>query len=494
MNKEALNKMLTGTPEERKFLSERSFGLFAIYYFSQYFKYPLAEYHYEMSKDLHDLINGDIRELAWIMFRESGKTSFAKLFIIWLICNNKKRYINVDAFDKENSERILFDIAFEMVNNKRLQADYGVLFSKERGINDIKQNRINNFVTENGIRIEAHSTQESVRGRLHLNQRPDFLLLDDFETNKTKDSQAYTKQVKDHITEAMSGMSPDGSILYLGNYITEYGNVQYLFDRAKNDNKLRIRNVPVIIDGKPAWEGKYAMTDEEAKLTGKVSIQDKQLQLGSQVFSYEMMNQPIDDSIAEFKKEFIQKVEQDQLQHLNFNTFVTIDTAVSEKTSADFTGITINRVSTENKWYITAYKLKVNPAQLIDHLFYIWETYKPIFIGIEKTVFLLAIKPFLDEEMRKRNIFINIKELNHNQTAKETRIRGLISRWESKSIFMVGNCEDLIQEMRVFPRGVHDDVLDSLAYQEQVAYKPYNNDEFDSILGNDKPLYSDIGI
>lgn len=114
MNKEALNKMLTGTPEERKFLSERSFGLFAIYYFSQYFKYPLAEYHYEMSKDLHDLINGDIRELAWIMFRESGKTSFAKLFIIWLICHNKKKYINVDAFDKENSERILFDIAFEM--------------------------------------------------------------------------------------------------------------------------------------------------------------------------------------------------------------------------------------------------------------------------------------------------------------------------------------------------------------------------------------------
>lgn len=494
MNKEALNKMLTGTPEERKFLSERSFGLFAIYYFSQYFKYPLAEYHYEMSKDLHDLINGDIRELAWIMFRESGKTSFAKLFIIWLICHNKKKYINVDAFDKENSERILFDIAFEMTNNKRLQADYGVLFSKERGINDIKQNRINNFVTENGIRIEAHSTQESVRGRLHGHQRPDFLLLDDFETNKTKDSQAYTKQVKDHITEAMSGMSPDGAILYLGNYITEYGNVQYLFERAKNDNKLRIRNVPVIIDGKPAWEGKYAMTNEEAQSTGKVSIEDKQLQLGSQVFSYEMMNQPIDDSIAEFKKEFAQVADIDSLKHMNLNTFITIDTAVSEKTAADFTGITINRVSTENKWYITAYKLKVSPMGLIDHLFYLWETYKPVFIGIEKTIFLLAIKPFLDEEMRKRNVFINIKELNHNQTNKETRIRGLISRWESKSMFLVGNCEDLLQEMRVFPRGIHDDVLDALAYQEQIAYKPYDNNEFDSIIGNDMPLYSDIGI
>lgn len=494
MTKQAIQKMVEGTSAERRFLAEQSFGLFAIYYFSQYFKYPLADYHYRMVEDVHKLMSLEIREVAWIMFRESGKTSFAKLFIMWLIAHNKKRYINVDSFDKENSERILFDVAFELSNNKRLQADYGILFSKERSINDIKQNRINNFVTENGIRVEAHSTQESVRGRLHLNQRPDFLLLDDFETNKTKDSQAYTKQVKEHISEAMSGMSPEGSILYLGNYITEYGNVQYIMERAKKDDKLVVRNVPVVIDGKPAWEGKYVMTNEEAKLTGKVSIEDKKLQLGSQVFSYEMMNQPIDDSITEFKKNFIQIAVDSEIKHMTFNIFVTIDTAVSEKESADFTGITINRVSLDNKWYITTYKLKTNPKGLIDHLFYIWETYNPTMIGIEKTTFTMAVKPFLDEEMRKRNRFLNIKELEHKQTAKETRIRGLIPRWESKSIFLVGDCTDLLDEMRVFPRGMHDDCLDSLAYQDQIAYKPYNQDEFNAILGQERPLYGDIGI
>lgn len=109
-----------------------------------------------------------------------------------------------------------------MVNNKRFLADYGTLYSKKKGIDEVKQNRISNFVCENGVRIEAHSTQESVRGRLHLNQRPDCLVLDDIETSKTRDSEAYTKQVSDHISEAMAGMSPDGFILYLGNYITEY--------------------------------------------------------------------------------------------------------------------------------------------------------------------------------------------------------------------------------------------------------------------------------
>jgi len=494
MTKEALKKMIEGTPKERKFLAEQSFGLFCVYYFKDYFKYALADYHYDFFKDCHDLVDNKIREVAWIAFRESGKTSIAKLFIIWLVATGKRRYINVDSFDKENAERILFDVAYEMVNNKRLQADFGVLFSKERGIQDIKQNRINNFVCENGVRVEAHSTQESVRGRLHLNQRPDCLILDDIETNKTKDSQAYTKQVADHISEAMAGMSPDGFMLYLGNYITEYGNINNIFERAKTDTNIRVRNIPVIIGDKPAWEAKYAMTDEEAKTTGKVSIEDKKKQLGSQVFSYEMMNQPIDDSMAEFKKEYEQTYDQDKLMHLTTTTYITVDTAISEKTSADFTGITINRVSRENKWYVTAYKIKVNPKDLIDHLFLLQDTYSPAMFGIEKTTFTMGIKPFLDDEMRNRNRFLNIRELTHTTQSKETRIRALIPRWESKSIFFVGNCDDLKQEMRTFPRGIHDDVLDSLAMQEEIAEKPINMDDWDRILENNNLMYPDIGI
>ncbi len=472
MTKQALKQMIEGTSKERVFLSEQSFGLFAIYYFKDYFKYSLAPYHYSFFQDCHDLVDNKIREVAWIAFRESGKTSIAKLFVIWLIATGKRKYINVDSFDKENAERILFDVAFEMVNNKRLQADFGVLFSKERGIKDIKQNRINNFVTENGIRLEAHSTQESVRGRLHLNQRPDCLILDDIETNKTKESQAYTKQVADHISEAMAGMSPDGFMLYLGNFITEYGNIAQIFEREKNDPRIRVRNIPVVIEGKPAWESKYTMTDEEAQSTGKVSIEEKQRQLGSLVFSYEMMNQPIDESMAEFKRDHILTATEDEVRKLQTNCFITIDSAVSEKESADFTGITINRVSLQNKWYVKTYRLKVNSKDLIDHMFYLHKEYNPMFIGLEETTFTMAIKPFIEEEMRNRSIFFTITPVKHKGTNKETRIRGLIPRWESKSVFLVGENPELIDEMRTFPNSQHDDVLDSLSMQLPHAKAP----------------------
>lgn len=474
MTKAALEKMVDGTRDERVFLAEHSFGLFAVYYFSNYFKYPLAPYHYEMAQDLHDLLDGKIRECGWIMYRESAKTTFAKLFVIWCIAFKKKKYINVDAFDKENAERILFDVAYELTNNKKLAADFPTLFSKRRGIDDIKQNRISNFVTENGIRVEAHSTQESVRGRVHLDQRPDLLIADDIETNKTKDSEAYTKQVRDHISEALAGMSPDGSILYLGNYITEAGNIQFLIDRAVNDHKLRIRNVPVVLpNGEIAWPSKYALTDAEAEATGKVSIEDKQRQLGSLVFSYEMMNKPIDEMLAEFKKEYMLLATEEDIRQRETSCYITIDSAVSEKESADFTGVTINRVSIDNKWYVKTYRLKVNSKDLIDHLFYLNKEYSPVFIGLEETTFTMAIQPFLEEEMRKRSQFFTVTPVKHKGVNKETRIRGLIPRWESKSVFLVGDNSELMDEMRTFPNGQHDDVLDSFSMQLHHARAPF---------------------
>lgn len=477
---EALQKMFEGTKEERVFLASESFGLFALYYFIEYFQYALAEFHYTMINDLEALIKGDdLRELAFIMFRESAKTTFTKLFLIWLICTNRAKYINVDSYDKENAERMLFDIAYELANNKRLINDFGLLYSRKKGMEEVKQTKINNFVTENNIRVEAHSTQESVRGRVHGAQRPDVLVLDDFENENTIESQARTKTVQKHITTAMGGMAPNGRIIYLANYLTEFGNVQFLIDRAKVDKRIKLLNVPVMIDDVPTWSAKYARTDEEAKKTGKVSIEDKERQLGSRVFSYEMMNKPIDDKMAEFKPHFRVTSTMAELKKQETLCFVTIDSAVSEKESADFTGITINWVTGDNKWNVMTYRVKYNTRELIDHIFYIVETYKPTKIGLEETTFTIAIKPFIQEEMRKRQKFFSITELKHRSTQKETRIRALIPRWENGGIVLVGDNIELIDEMRAFPRGLHDDVLDSLAYQVEIAHRPHGTHHAD---------------
>ena len=476
INKIALDKIISGTRDERVYLCEKDFSLFFVYYANEYIKYPFAPFHYDLFQDLKDLTNRIIRECAWILFRESSKTSFAKIYLLWLIVYKKRKYLNVDSFDKANAESILFDVVTSLQSNSKILADFGELYNRRRDPEEATIKRISNFITNNGIRVEAHSTQESVRGRLFGEQRPDFVLLDDFETSKTKDSLAYTEQIKKHIDEFKAGLAPDAIILYLGNYITEFGSVQALIDRAKIDNGLRVRMVGVEDNGN-AWPGKYVLTDAEMT-DNKVSLEDKKKQLGSQVYAAEMLNQPIDESVQEFKKDFFLKSTWSEVEQKDTRRFITVDTAVSEKSEADYTGVVVNYVDKENKWHLSAHRYKITPKPLLDLLFQLYELHSPEKIGIEKTIYLQTIKPFLDDECRKRNVFLPIVELEHANVNKHTRIRSLLPRYESKSVFHIeGECQDLEDEALRFPKGLHDDVLDACAYQSPIAESPVGDEE-----------------
>ena len=153
---------------------------------------------------------------------------------------------------------------------------------------------------------------------------------------------------------------------------------------------------------------------------------------------------------------------------------------MSEKESADFTGFCENYIDQENFWNLSAYKMKLNPKDLVDYLFTLHAKRSFEKIGIEKTTFTEGLKPYLEEEMRKRNAFLPIVELSHGGTKKETRIRGLIPRYSNRSIYHItGECNDLEQELYNFPKSLHDDVSDATAYQLQVVEE--NNNQFNKI-------------
>lgn len=183
---------------------------------------------------------------------------------------------------------------------------------------------------------------------------------------------------------------------------------------------------------------------------------------------------PILTENQEFKPEWFRPVTEYEVSLMNCRRYLTIDTAMSRKAQADFTGFVDNRVNQENFWHLKAWHMKLSPEELVNILFTLHATNNYESIGIEKTSFTVGLKPFIDQEQRKRNKFLPIVELSHNQTAKEIRIRGLIPRYASNSIFHInGECKTLEDEMANFPVGVHDDVLDAAAYQLQVAEESY---------------------
>lgn len=485
LNREAMRKVVDGTPAERTYLCSRDFSLFLTYYFLDYVKYPFAPFHFEMFQDVRDMMDGKYREVAWIMFRESAKTSFAKIFLVWLIVYKKRRYLNVDSFSITNAERILFDVVLSLQTNARLVSDFGELFNAKREAGEVTQKRINNFVTTNGVRVEAHSTGKSVRGRLHGSQRPDFLLLDDFETNETKDSRAHTQSVIGHIDEFKSGLDSQAMILYLGNYITENGSVNTLIERAKTDQRLKVRMVPVEENGAPTWPAKYAMTDAEARESGKVSLEDKKRQLGSLVYSTEMLNQPISSESQKFKKSMFKRIARDELSRMTTRRFATVDTALSKDSHSDKTGVVRNYVNTENIWHLSGRGYAVSPKGLIDLLFELHDEGMEK-IGIETTAYTQAIEPFFHDECRKRGKYPYIVQLRHGGVMKESRIESLVAPYEAGSIFHIeGECDELEEQLLKFPLGLHDDIIDAEQYQRFIAEPAFPDS------GGDFGMYSE---
>lgn len=493
-------------PKEQRILAcKLHFGYFLAYYLPHYIQTEFAHYHYDMMQDWHDLMDLKIRELAWIMYRESAKTSFAKGGLLFLICYGIEPYLNADAFDSDNSERVLYDVVWELQTNPRIIEDFGQLYNQERTASQVTQKRVKNFVTNPdtdqdgrilklGSRVEAHSTQEPVRGRTHGATRPGFVLLDDFETKKTVASKAATDTIREHIQEFKGGLdSSRRRVLYLANYISEYANVQLLIDRAKRDPELRVRIVPIWENGQPTWPQRWAATDEEAAATGKPSIPAKKRSMwtpenGDADFMAEMECQPVDFTRCIFQRHYFQTITWEALIQKKLACYVTIDTPAKREDQAqsndgDFFGITINWVDQEGRWHFKAYRKRLSPTAIIEEMFNVYlflanAGTTPIKMGWEDTAFTRGLEPSLRAEMRRRLVFLPLIWLSTQGRAKVDRIRtGLLHRYETRMIYhLVDECSDLEGELLRYPKAPNDDTSDSAGYQQDIA-KPYGVDK-----------------
>lgn len=306
IGRDLLEKVINGKRNERVYLCEQEFALFAMYYFAEHFTYAIPGFQWVMYRLLNEFTRGKFRFLLWIMFRESAKTTIAKVYVVYCIAYRKKRFINWDSYDKSNSEQALFDISTWLQTNKRLIADFGQLFFEDPKMSArySRMKRVGEFITTNRVKVKAYTTQEGTRGRIFDRFRPDLYVVEDFETTKTVESAPTTAKIIRHIDELKSGLSVDGQVIFLGNYISEVGSVaQMLAEAAANPAAWRVQQVAVEQDGEIAWKDKYVRTNEEAAKINQhrprkqwvVSLEQLRKDLnasGRKVYEAEMMNNP----------------------------------------------------------------------------------------------------------------------------------------------------------------------------------------------------------
>jgi phage terminase large subunit-like protein len=196
-----------------------------------------------------------------------------------------------------------------------------------------------------------------------------------------------------------------------------------------------------------------------------------------------------------FKEEWIQ-FDEEEPEHGDF--YVSVDLAgfadVSDATKSkgkklDQTAISVVKVNEDGWWVADIIHGRWDVKKTAKKIFDVVAKYEPVAVGIEKGALKNAVLPYLSDVMKSRQRFFRVDELTHGNKKKIDRIVwGLQGRFEHGQVTLnkgEWNAE-FLDELFQFPNPlVHDDLIDSLAYIDQMAkviyHYEYEEDEFEFV-------------
>lgn len=218
-----------------------------------------------------------------------------------------------------------------------------------------------------------------------------------------------------------------------------------------------------------------AVKDEEYRREGEAldsnrypleSLEALKKSLGKANFSCQYQQDPIARESQEFFQEWFHYY--DQLP-TGLRIFTCVDPAFSKKKSADFSSIVTCGFLGDKMYILEISHGKFDPAELEDKIVYHARKWGSEKIGVESVGAQQMIGFSLKNRLQNEKIFTTVEDIRQ-QGSKETKIRRLIPLYRNGQILhKIGMCDELEKQAIKFPRGAHDDIIDSV----QMAYDMY---------------------
>ena len=157
--------------------------------------------------------------------------------------------------------------------------------------------------------------------------------------------------------------------------------------------------------------------------------------------------------------------------------FADVQKVTTKTKRLDQTAISVVKASENGWWVANIIHGRWGVEETARKIFEAVRDYKPIAVGIEKGALKNAVFPYLNDQMKKNQRFFRIEELTHGNKKKTDRIVwALQGRFEHGTITLNKGSwnSQFLDELFQFPNQlVHDDLIDSLAYVDQLAKIAY---------------------
>ena len=447
-NREGLDSMVSSMNRKEA----EAIMLFGQTYFPDHF----PSNHPELHTDMLAIMSSARKRKAIAVPRGHAKsTVIGFLLAMYRICFQKRKFIIIVSDSEDKAKAFVMRIRSELEFNRKLIRDF-----TQDGFKSTDWAKTD-FITKTGIRILAKGAGQSIRGELHLDTRPDMIVLDDIETDENAGKEEILNYVLTNVIPSVNRMG-DYEICYVGTIIKDMSVLHRMLINpewasakweAQDENGEMI--APMLLP-----KSEYDSTKRMYKELGKMSL-----------FYAENHNNPMvaDDEMT-FKKEFFQ--EYHELPE-NLRYFISYDPAMppSGRTKikrVDKSAIVVLATDSRKNWYVVKiFANRDTPSKNRELLFKLALKYRPQVVWMETIAAQRAMYLEIKEEMKRKIIKFPFREIPSHQGSKEARIEQLQPLYEAGLIYhnpKEKNTEELERELMLFGRTPHDDISDALSF------------------------------
>ena len=479
---------MTFTPEEKTVLKERiRLSETCLVDFRYYLLtngkdevHPPA-YHYEWS----DILLREKDNFAVEAFREAGKgqivlRSYPLHSLMFPSVNND--YIVLIKQNATLASQKLLELETEYLTNPVLCANLVKVQQKSASIFSVDVKDAEGNI--HNIRIEAYGKGSSIRGLSNVDRRPRIVILDDPQDTEDARSDTVLEADWNWFLGDVMFLGQKTRIFLIGNNLGEKCIIERVFNSAK-ELGFQIRKIAILDDnGSSNWPEKFPLSGinkqkESFSSLGQIDVWMRERMCVATSEETRVFN------LKDFPRYSYLYVENIIRGH---NIFITVDPASSTKNTSDYRAICVNAVSEQNIWTIIDFPYgRWKSDEFIDQLFNTvikWTPYlsgsRRLPVGIEKGHFKQVLEPFIYKEMQRRNVYFDIREIEHVSIgSKLERVKMLSPLVKAHSI-QLPEQSIWLSELECELTGVtkdgfkslNDDLIDALAMQQQIAQSP----------------------
>lgn len=403
-------------------------------------------------------------------------TACTLTYLLASLVFRERKYALLISDTLTQATQFLADLKKELTDNDKLIQLFGIKgFEK-----DTEDDVIVNFEDGTQFRISAKGSEQKMRGLKWNNKRPDLIVCDDLENDEI----VMNKERRDKFKRWFYGavipcLSATGVIRIVGTILHEDSFLNNLMP-SEWDKRTVQEDLKIWRKGLRTGEWlsvKYRAHNEDfTKILWPthydkdyfVSLRQDYIDRGMpDVYSQEILNTPIDESIAYFKRgDFVAETQDDKKLKLNY--YISADLAISEKETADYSVFVVGGVDENKTLHIrNVIRERLDGREIVDMIIGLHRAYSPELIGIEDMQITKSIGPFLREEMTRQGVYPNVIGLKHGGQDKIARARSIQARLRARTI-KFDKAQDWYptfeDELCKFPRSTKDDQVDAFAY------------------------------